>query len=70
MSGFELDFTLTRHVRGGAAFTLDVALQTRDGIAVVTFMRATMRSGSSTGITTISPEFNPSARRVNLSFSR
>jgi len=61
MSGFALDFSLTRRVPGAADFTLEVALETRDGVAVIS---GPSGAGKSTLLLAILGDLRPDRGRI------
>jgi len=61
MSGFELDFSFTRRVPGAADFTLEVTLETRGGIAVVS---GPSGAGKSTLLLAILGNLRPDRGRI------
>jgi molybdate transport system ATP-binding protein len=61
MNGFELDFSVTRRVRGAADFSLGVALRTPDGITVVS---GPSGAGKSTLLLTILGDLRPDRGRI------
>jgi len=63
MNGFELDFSLTRSVPGAVDFTLEVGLETCDGIAVVS---GPSGAGKSTLLLSILGELRPDRGRIGV----
>ena len=61
MNGFELDFSLTRRVRGAADFSLEVGLHTRDGITVLS---GPSGAGKSTLLLAILGDLRPDRGRI------
>ena len=61
MNGFELDFSITRRVPGGADFSLEVGFETRDGIAVVS---GPSGAGKSTLLLSILGDLRPDQGRI------
>ena len=63
MNGFELDFSLTRRMPGGGDFSLEVGLDTRDGITVVS---GPSGAGKSTLLLSILGDLRPDRGRITV----
>ncbi len=61
MNGFELDFSLTRRIPGATDFSLQVGLDTRDGVTVVS---GPSGAGKSTLLLAILGELRPDRGRI------
>ncbi len=63
MNGFELDFSLTRRIPGGGDFSLEVGLDTRDGVTVVS---GPSGAGKSTLLLSILGDLRPDRGRITV----